>query len=252
MRHRDLSQIMNENGSSTSFDELAFTYRLREICHTETLGLTAAQAQRCARHVGLMLTWNQRHNLTRITRPEDILIKHVLDSLLPARWLPSQGMAIDIGSGAGFPGVPLKILYPELHMHLLESHGKKASFLKMLLGRLRLDELTVLAARWEDLARADSPIKPASVALITMRALKLPPKGFAEFAANILQPGGMLAHWQGPGQAEGLSPAEMTDFDLSEQSGGVLVFEGSHAYHLPCNYGARRLLVWRSPDISAG
>jgi 16S rRNA (guanine527-N7)-methyltransferase len=237
---------MNKNDSSTNFDELAFRYRLLEMCHAEALDLTEAQAHLCVRHVGLMLAWNQRHNLTRITRPEDILIKHVLDSLLPACWLPSQGVAIDIGTGAGFPGVPLKILYPELHMHLVESHGKKASFLKVLLGQLRLDRLTVLATRWEDLVRVESLIKPASVALITMRALKLPPKGFAEFAAKTLQPGGTLACWKGPEQPESLSPVEMSDFDLTEQSDGVLVFAGSHGYHLPHDYGARRLMVWRS------
>ena len=137
-------------------------------------------------------------------------------------------------------------------MHLVESHGKKVSFLKVLLGQLGLDRLTVLATRWEDLTGADSPIKPASVALITMRALKLPPKGFAEFAAKTLQPGGTLAYWQGLEQPENPSRLGLPNFDLTEQSGGVLVFEGSHAYHLPRNYGARRLLVWRSPDTTSG
>ncbi len=237
---------MHKSDSLTSFDEPSFSNKLQELCHTEALNLTEDQAGLCTRHVGLMLAWNQRHNLTRITRPEDILIKHLLDSLLPARWLPRQGLAIDIGTGAGFPGVPLKILCPELHMYLVESHGKKVSFLKVLLGKLQLDRLTALATRWEDLAKADSPIKPASVALITMRALKLPVKGFAEFAARTLQPGGMLAYWKGSEHPEGSSSAGMSDFDLTAQSGGVLAFIGSHEYHLPREYGARRLAVWRS------
>ncbi|HAA02971.1 MAG TPA: 16S rRNA (guanine(527)-N(7))-methyltransferase RsmG [Syntrophobacteraceae bacterium] len=194
-----------------------------------------------------MLDWNQRHNLTRITRPEEILIKHLLDSLLPARWLPRQGLAIDIGTGAGFPGVPLKILYPDLDMLLVESHGKKVSFLKVLLGQLQLERLTVLSTRWEDLARADSPITPASAALIAMRAVKLPAKGFAGFAARTLRPGGILAYWKGSNQPEGgSSPAGKPEPELTKQSGGVLAFAGAHEYHLPPPYGSRFIFLWRS------
>ncbi len=192
-----------------------------------------------------MLMWNQRSNLTRIIQPEAILIKHLVDSLLPSRWLPRHGLAIDIGTGAGFPGVPLKILHPDLHMVLVESHGKKVSFLKVLLGQLGLQRLTVLPARWEDLCETDSPVAPASAALITMRALKLPDRGFAAFAARTLQPGGILAHWSGPDNETGPSPQRTTGVDLSVQSGGTLIFAGSHDYHLPRQYGARRLSLWQ-------
>jgi 16S rRNA (guanine527-N7)-methyltransferase len=237
--------MMTGKDSAVSMDESAFVAELLALCQAEGIGLGLDQAMLCCRHVQLMLMWNQRSNLTRILQPEAILIKHLVDSLLPSRWLPRQGLAIDIGTGAGFPGVPLKILHPELRMVLVESHGKKVSFLKVLLGQLGLQRLTTLHTRWEALGEAGSPVAQASAALITMRALKLPDRGFAAFAARTLQPGGFLAHWSGPDNVIGLSPQRATGVDLSVQSGGTLVFSGSYDYHLPRHYGARRLSLWQ-------
>jgi 16S rRNA (guanine527-N7)-methyltransferase len=222
-----------------------FVDELLALCRTEGIDLSADQARLCHCHIELMLVWNRRSNLTRITQPEAILTKHLLDSLLPARWLPRQGRAIDVGTGAGFPGVPLKILCPDLHMLLLESHGKKVSFLKVLLSELGLDHLEVLHNRWEDLLGATAPVAPGSVSLITVRALKLPGKRFGEFAAGTLEPGGILAYWGGPNDREDSSQIPAPDLDLSALSDGKLEFGGCHEYRLPRNYGTRRLLLWQ-------
>ncbi|MEX2142963.1 MAG: 16S rRNA (guanine(527)-N(7))-methyltransferase RsmG [Anaerolineales bacterium] len=102
-----------------------------------------------------LVVWNQRFNLTSITEFEQIRSKHFLDSLscwLALRWQP-LGLLIDVGTGAGFPGLPLKILQPELQVTLVEATAKKASFLHHIVQVLRLDGVTVLPKRAEELGQ---------------------------------------------------------------------------------------------------
>ena len=94
MKDEDRTAIQ---GEAESIDDLL------ALCRAEGIELSADQARLCQRHIRLMLLWNRRSNLTRITQPEAILVKHLLDSLLPARWLSRKGRAIDVGTGAGFP-----------------------------------------------------------------------------------------------------------------------------------------------------
>jgi 16S rRNA (guanine527-N7)-methyltransferase len=99
--------------------------------------------------------WNARFNLTTISDPEAVQIKHFLDSLtcllaLHEAPLPPGASLIDVGAGAGFPGLPLKIVCPEVQLTLLEATGKKVKFLDHLIARLRLNEVTALKARAEE------------------------------------------------------------------------------------------------------
>lgn len=102
-----------------------------------------------------LIEWNQRFNLTSITNPEQIRIRHFLDSL--SCWLALKqaplGNLIDIGAGAGFPGLPLKILRPEIQLTLVESTAKKASFLDHIVQVLGLKEVEVVAQRAEEVGR---------------------------------------------------------------------------------------------------
>src|SRR5581483_8622234 len=98
--------------------------------------------------------WNARLNLTAIVDAEGIVTRHFLDSLRCAlSWGEAPGSLIDIGSGAGFPGLPLKILRPALRLTLVESVGKKATFLRHLVERLGLGDVEVLVARAEAAGR---------------------------------------------------------------------------------------------------
>jgi 16S rRNA (guanine527-N7)-methyltransferase len=103
----------------------------------------------------LLLEWNRRFNLTAITDPQEIQTKHFLDSLSCLKVIsPRAGMRIiDIGSGAGFPGIPLKIAVPEFHLTLAEANAKKAGFCRFLADQLRLADVTVLHARAEGIGR---------------------------------------------------------------------------------------------------
>jgi 16S rRNA (guanine527-N7)-methyltransferase len=164
--------------------------------------LTERQARLLSRHIQLMLEWNLRLNLTRITRREEIIVKHLLDCILPAKFLPSSGYALDVGTGAGFPGIPLKIVYPDLQVVLLDSSRKKVSFLAAVAAALGLKGIRVLHGRWQDLSKIEEHAN--KFALITMRALRLEPEHIRSLASTVLGPGGVLAWW-GAGDQERLT-----------------------------------------------
>lgn len=205
--------------------------------------LSEEQAGVCFEHVSLTLEWNRRCNLTRITDAREIIEKHLLDSLIPAKWLPRTGPAMDIGTGPGFPGIPLKVLHPELEMLLLESNRKKVSFLKVLLSRLSLQHIQVIESRWEDLLRGDLPLLKSPLRLATMRAVKLEPVHLTQLASALLRPGGVFAWWGGPG----------ADLRWQEPYGQTLeeagmVFEGCRNYSLPSASQPRHLFLWKKTE----
>jgi 16S rRNA (guanine527-N7)-methyltransferase len=104
----------------------------------------------CAQHLAKVVEVNQVMNLTRITTAKDGAVKHVLDSLLPWKLLQNAESIVDIGSGAGFPGIPLAAVFPEKKVVLVESIQKKARFLSETVGHLELPNVTVFSERAED------------------------------------------------------------------------------------------------------
>lgn len=116
--------------------------------------LTEAQAAAFERYADELLEWNQRINLTAVREREAVFTRHFLDSL--SCWLAMRqqppGRVIDVGSGAGLPGLPLKLWRPELSLSLLESVGKKARFLEHIVQVLGLQDVQVLPTRAEDTA----------------------------------------------------------------------------------------------------
>lgn len=97
--------------------------------------------------------WNKTYSLTAITSDHDIVVKHFLDSLLFLNVIPDEGIKLgDAGSGAGFPGIPIKILRPDFEISLIEPTGKKAAFLRHIIRRLKLQHITVIEKRLENLS----------------------------------------------------------------------------------------------------
>ena len=135
-----------------------------------SLGL--AQREQFSRYYRAMVEWNTRVNLTSVTQWEEVQTIHFLDSLTVCLGMPSDGLGsgrlVDVGSGAGFPGVPLKIVFPHLDTTLIESTGKKTAFLRHLRDILHVD-LDVRTGRAETLAH--DPELRERFDLVTCRAV---------------------------------------------------------------------------------
>ena len=117
------------------------------------LELTPGQLEQFAIYYQELTDWNQRMNLTKITGYEEVQIKHFLDSLTVTLALKQEGFRlIDVGTGAGLPGIPLKILLPNIRLVLLEATTKKTTFLHHLRHRLGLDDIEIAVGRAEAVA----------------------------------------------------------------------------------------------------
>lgn len=146
----------------------------------------------------ILLRENAKHNLTAITAPEEIQQKHFADSLAllddsPCP-VPPGASLLDVGSGGGFPGVPLKIARPDISLTLLEATGKKADFLALLLDELGL-EGHVLNARAEQAAH--EPIYREHFDVVTARAVAALPM-LCELCLPFVKPGGVFVAYKGP------------------------------------------------------
>ena len=201
------------------------------------LGLEISPTQmRCFhRHMHEMLAWNRKFNLTAITRPEDIAIKHFLDAIAPLDRLPSsEGGFLDIGTGAGFPGIPIKILRPMAPMILIDSSRKKVNFVRHLIRQLDLQRADARQVRVEAWVREDAPERYATVML--SRAVT---EGAAltRRVMPLLRQGGSLWLWKGSNIEDEMRALEM----LPETRQGILRVH-VHPYHLPIVDVGRNLI----------
>lgn len=112
--------------------------------------LTERQLQQFEHYYNLLIEWNNKFNLTAITEPDAVIEKHFIDSVLPLRDLKSQKV-IDIGAGAGFPSIPLKIMNPDIELVMVDSVNKKVTFLQAVIEVLELSNTRAIHSRVEDL-----------------------------------------------------------------------------------------------------
>ena len=104
-------------------------------------------------YMNILLDWNERINLTAITNPEDIILKHFIDSLTINHYIEESKSIADVGSGAGFPGIPLKIYRPDINITLVDSLNKRINFLDNVISDLDLKDIYTVHARIEDFGR---------------------------------------------------------------------------------------------------
>lgn len=174
--------------------------RMREAGAALGLGaeLGPEALARFERYAAEILSWNARLNLTRITAPEAMAVQHFLDSLICLRAIPGDPAAaldcIDVGAGAGLPGLALKIVRPAWRLTLVESVAKKAAFLEHAVAALALEGVTVLADRAERLGR--DPAHRGRYDLALARAVARLPV-LAEYLLPFLKPGGRMLALKG-------------------------------------------------------
>src|SRR3954467_8959283 len=128
--------------------------------------LSGAQLAQLSDYLDLLLRWNEKTNLTSVREPVEIVKRHFGESLFMAAALSGEApaTAIDVGSGAGFPGIPLKIYLPQIAVTLVESQNKKATFLKEVIRKCTLIDINVFSSRAETL-------KDNKADLVTLRAV---------------------------------------------------------------------------------
>jgi 16S rRNA (guanine527-N7)-methyltransferase len=192
--------------------------------------------EKCAEHLALIAEVNQYLNLTRILSPRDAAIKHVLDSVLPWRLFAGAKHVLDAGTGAGFPGIPLALVLPEVRFTLSESTQKKARFVESVLAKLQLPNLTISAQRAEDIARQ------GAVDAITARALAPVAKALA-LLGPALRNGAEALLYKGPDVEQEITVAEkeLTKFHLRA--------EVAMRYELPDAAGIRTIVRLQSRKL---
>lgn len=145
-------------------------------------------------HASELIKWNRKLNITSITHPKDLAVKHFLDSLAPAHFIPDNARMLDIGSGGGFPGIPLKILNPSLRVVLIDGTRKKVNFLKHALRILKLESIEAHQIRAENLA--ENPTYGNLFDIIISRALSSL-NGFVKMALPLLAEQGAIMAMKG-------------------------------------------------------
>jgi 16S rRNA (guanine527-N7)-methyltransferase len=133
--------------------------RIKKALGEFRLEITPEQIDLIKQYTATLLAWNEKVNLTAIRDPLEILYRHFCESMYAAVAVPSlAGRLADVGSGAGFPGLALKIVRPELQVCLIESNVKKATFLAEMVRELELDDARVLVSRYEELGEEITPL----------------------------------------------------------------------------------------------
>lgn len=122
-------------------------------CKKQGLELSDHQVNQYLKYATLLKEWNEKMNLTAIVELEEVLDKHFYDSLLPSFSVKIEGHICDVGSGAGFPSIPLKIAYPHLEVTIVEPLGKRVRFLEEVIKQLELKGITCANERAEDYAK---------------------------------------------------------------------------------------------------
>ena len=203
---------------------------LQEAFAAAGFPLSAVQAQQFEQYYTILLDWNQRMNLTAIEDAEDVVYKHFLDSVLTLQVTgPLAGkQLIDVGTGAGFPGVPLKIMTPTLELCLFDSLQKRIHFLEHLCGQLALKDVRTLHGRAEEFGQ--NAAYRETFDLATARAVaKLPV--LAELCLPFVRVGGQFVALKGPELEQELAESQRALETLGGRLGEIKNIQLAHGQY---------------------
>ncbi|HWR23301.1 MAG TPA: 16S rRNA (guanine(527)-N(7))-methyltransferase RsmG [Feifaniaceae bacterium] len=213
--------------------------RMLTILKEKLPDLSDMQRERLARYYELIVKGNETMNLTAIVSPEEAADKHFADSLLALPYLPQNARCIDVGTGAGFPGIPLLIARPDLQMTLLDSLNKRVRFLEDTLQTLELRAQCV-HARAEDAARTAAHREAYDIAL--SRAVA-PLPALLELTAPFLNVGGVSVCYKGRNAEE--------ELEAAKNAANILHFTLS-AVSFSMPYGERALIFAKKTAPTPG
>ena len=180
----------------------------------------------------LLVDCNQKYNLTSVVEERDVLYKHFLDSVMGERFFPARASVAEVGSGAGFPSIPLKIVRDDLSFTLFESVGKKCDFLRAATKELRFSDMEVQKLRAEDAARGEFREKFDVCCARAVARLNT----LAEYCLPLVNTGGRFIAYKGSAEEE-----------VEEAKNAIAILGGEieerFSFSLPEGYGERTIVV---------
>ncbi len=178
-----------------------------------------------------LVSYNEKVNLTAITEKDQVFDKHFLDSILPVDIIPQNARMVDVGTGAGFPSLPLKIVRPDINLTMVDSLNKRINFLNELIVELGI-ETTNIHARAEDFALNNREKFDVAVARAVARLNTL-----LEYLLPLVKVGGMVLAYKGSSAEEEIEEAKNAISILGGKVKQILHFD------LPNNQGERNIIV---------
>lgn len=163
--------------------------------------LSENQIGQFEKYYELLIEWNNKFNLTAITKKEDVILKHFYDSLTSLNYINNSSKIIDVGTGAGFPGIPLKIANNTFDVTLVDSLGKRVNFLNEVIRELKLDNINAIHGRAEDLGKNPEYREKYDVA-ISRAVANL--STLSEYLLPFVKVGGVAICMKGPNISEEL------------------------------------------------
>ena len=182
-----------------------------------------------------LLEWDKKMNLTGLSSVERIVRELLLDSLVPVPHIPEKGFMLDVGSGAGFPAIPIKVCRPRLTVHLVEAGARRVSFLKQVIRLTGLQGIRAIRGRIE---RDTGLVRAQGYDVVTFRALAPMPRAVL-WCCPHLRPGGLMISFQGPRYENVLKESS----EILEKEG--LILEKRIPYKLPGKADPRNILLFR-------
>lgn len=171
--------------------ESRFILELRNLCKAGNIPVTDRQLEQMETYYGVLCKENEKYNLTALKTPEEAALKHFYDSIVPCGIIPQGANLVDVGSGGGFPAVPLKIMRPDLDVTAMEASQKKCLFIEAAARTADVKIMTV-NARAEEEAHGD---RRETFKVLTARAVSALPM-LIEITAALVEPGGMLLYYK--------------------------------------------------------
>ena len=213
---------------ATSSDLQRFETRLTAGTREMGMPLTPEQVRMMTAHARELLAWNRKMNLTAIRDPQAVAEKHFIDALAISRFVTDENRIMDMGTGGGFPGIPVKVMHPEVSFTLVDAVRKKVSFLSHVIRTLGLKDIRATHARVEDLA-----VEPETAgtydAVIARGFTRL--DAFADLALPMLRPEGTIWALKGEGGPDEITSELKSRFHIR-----------TDAYELPFEKAGRYLI----------
>lgn len=181
-----------------------FVNKLYEKALKIDIKISEKELEKFYQYMKLLIEWNKKMNLTAIIEPNDVILKHFIDSITINKYIDEQSKVMDIGTGAGFPGIPLKVLNEDVKMTLVDSLNKRVQFLKEVGKQLELTNIEYIHSRAEELA--GSSLHRQQYDIVTSRAVARLTT-LLEYMLPFVKIGGRCICMKGPNIIEELEEA---------------------------------------------